>query len=49
AHFVLLSEEATVKELVDALNDIGATPQDVISILQAIKEAGALHAELEVM
>ena len=49
AHFVLLSEEATVKELVDALNDIGVTPQDVISILQAIKEAGALHAELEVM
>ncbi len=49
AHFVLLPGEATVKELVDALNDIGATPQDIISILQAIKEAGALHADLEVM
>ncbi len=49
AHFVVLSQGATVKDLVDALNDIGATPQDVISILQAIKEAGALHADLEVM
>ncbi len=49
AHFVVLPGEATVKDLVDALNAIGATPQDIISILQAIKEAGALHAELEVM
>ncbi len=49
AHFVMLPGEATVKELVDALNEIGATPQDIISILQAIKEAGALHADLEVM
>ncbi len=49
AHFVMLPGEATVKELVDALNDIGVTPQDIISILQALKEAGALHADLEVM
>jgi flagellar P-ring protein precursor FlgI len=40
---------ATVTELVDALNSIGATPRDVITILQAINEAGALHGELVVM
>ena len=49
AHFVTLPEEVTVKELVSALNEIGVSPQDIISILQAIKEAGALHADLEVM
>ncbi|WP_286975215.1 flagellar basal body P-ring protein FlgI [Acetomicrobium sp. UBA5826] len=40
---------ATVTELVDALNSIGATPRDVITILQSINEAGALHGELVVM
>jgi flagellar P-ring protein precursor FlgI len=40
---------ATVDELVQNLQQIGATARDVISILQAMKEAGALEAELEVM
>ena len=38
-----------IPELVDALNSVGASPRDVIAILQAIKEAGALHGELVVM
>jgi len=44
-----LREGATVDELVQSLQQIGATARDVISILQAMKEAGALEAELEVM
>ncbi len=40
---------ATVKELVDSLNEIGATPREIISVLQAIKAAGALKAKLEVL
>ena len=39
-------ETATLKQLVDALNKLGVTPRDMISIFQALKEAGALHAEL---
>ena len=38
-----------IKEVVAALNAIGVSPRDLISILQAIKEAGALHAMIEVM
>lgn len=39
---------ATVKELVDAMNATGATTRDIILILKALKESGALHAELVV-
>ena len=39
----------TVGELVSSLNKIGATPREIISVLQAIKEAGALKAKLEVL
>ena len=39
---------SSLKELVDGLNAIGATPRDLISILRTLKAAGALHAELEV-
>jgi flagellar P-ring protein FlgI len=35
--------------VVSALNAIGATPRDLIAILQAIKRAGALNADLEIM
>ncbi|HDD43991.1 MAG TPA: flagellar basal body P-ring protein FlgI [Candidatus Desulfofervidus auxilii] len=45
----LVPPAATIGELVRALNAIGATPRDLIAILQAIKAAGALHAELEVI
>jgi flagellar P-ring protein precursor FlgI len=37
---------STVKDLVDALNSIGATTSDIIAILKALDEAGSLHAEL---
>ncbi|KRD14749.1 flagellar biosynthesis protein FlgI [Acidovorax sp. Root267] len=36
-------------DVVKALNTLGATPQDLLAILQAIKAAGALNAELEVI
>lgn len=38
-----------VGQLAQALNTLGVSPQDIISIFQAIKKAGALHAELVVM
>jgi len=41
--------EITLGELVTALNALGATPRDLISIFQALKRAGALHAELDIM
>lgn len=44
-----IMEGATLQELVDGLNAVGATPRDVISILRTIKAAGALHAQLEVI
>ncbi len=43
-----LKAGATVDDLVQNLQAIGASARDVISILQAMKEAGALEAELEV-
>ena len=49
AHTVVLSATANVSDVVGALNSIGATPRDIISILQAMKAAGALHAELEII
>jgi flagellar P-ring protein precursor FlgI len=41
-----IKEGATVKELVDAMNATGASTNDIILILKALKDAGALHAEL---
>ena len=46
---VELARGATLSDVVKALNAIGATPQDLLAILQAMKSAGALHAELEVI
>lgn len=39
----------TIQELVDGLNALGIGPRDMITILQAVKTAGALQAEIEVM
>ena len=44
-----LKEGATVQDLVQELQETGAGARDVISILQAMKEAGALEADLEVL
>ena len=49
AEMVVLDETTTVSDLAQALNSLGVTPRDVIAILQAIKEAGALHANLVVL
>jgi len=46
---LLLMEGATLRELVDGLNAIGATPRDLISILRTLRSAGALMADLEVI
>ena len=44
---IQLPAAAQLSEVVKALNSLGATPQDLLAILQAIKSAGALNAELE--
>jgi flagellar P-ring protein precursor FlgI len=43
---IAMPATTTVRELVRVINAIGATPRDVIEILQAINEAGALHGQL---
>jgi flagellar P-ring protein precursor FlgI len=45
----VVNEGVSLRELVDGLNALGVGPRDLISILQAIKAAGAIHAEIEVM
>jgi flagellar P-ring protein precursor FlgI len=49
ARNVILKDGATVEELVRALTSIGSTPRDIIAILQALRSAGALEAELEII
>lgn len=49
AHIVTLPATSSVSDVVNALNAIGATPRDIISILQAMKAAGALHADLQII
>jgi flagellar P-ring protein precursor FlgI len=49
ARSVTLKEGATVEDLVRSLTAIGSTPRDVIAILQNLKAAGALDAELEII
>lgn len=44
-----LNNGANLSDVVKALNAIGTTPQDLLAILQAMKAAGALNAELEVI
>jgi flagellar P-ring protein precursor FlgI len=48
-HLIMLPASANVSDVVSALNAVGATPRDVISILQAMKAAGALRAELQLL
>jgi flagellar P-ring protein precursor FlgI len=49
ARNLVLKQGATVEELVRALLSIGSTPRDVIAILQNLRAAGALEADLEVI
>ena len=46
---VAMPAGAKLADVVKALNSLGATPQDLLAILQAMKSAGALQAELEVI
>ncbi len=46
---VMVPSGVSLGEVVRALNAIGATPRDLISILQSIKAAGALQADLEII
>jgi len=46
---VMVRAGATLGEVVKALNAVGATPQDLLAILQAMKAAGALKADLEII
>ncbi len=46
---IQMGPAAQLSDVVKALNSLGATPQDLLAILQAIKASGALNAELEVI
>jgi flagellar P-ring protein precursor FlgI len=46
---IRLEQGASLADVVRALNAVGATPQDLVAILQAMKAAGALHADLEII
>ena len=48
-NLVVLEMGVSIGEIARALNAIGATPRDLIAIFQAIKAAGALHAELVII
>ncbi|MEI7974174.1 MAG: flagellar basal body P-ring protein FlgI, partial [Bdellovibrio sp.] len=42
-------EGVSVGELVQSLNKLGVSPKDLMTLLQSIKAAGALHGELEIL
>ncbi len=46
---IKLDTAPQLADVVRALNSLGATPQDLLAILQAIKASGAMNAELEVI
>ena len=46
---IVLQKGATIEELVRALQAIGSTPRDIIAVLQSLRSAGALNAEIEVI
>ena len=45
----LFGEGVSLSDLVDSINAVGATPSDLVAILEALREAGALNAELIVI
>ena len=49
ARLVALEEGTTLEAVVRALNTLGATPRDIIAIMQALKAAGALRAEIVIL
>jgi flagellar P-ring protein FlgI len=49
APMTLLPRSASLSDIVDAINRMGASPGDLVAILEALKQAGALKAELEII
>jgi flagellar P-ring protein precursor FlgI len=49
AKLAILESSVTLQDLVTGLNKLGVGPRDIITILQAIKAAGALQAEITTM
>jgi len=49
AHLIVLEGGTSLGQVVKALNAVGTTPRDLIAILQALKAAGALQADLEII
>jgi flagellar P-ring protein precursor FlgI len=49
AQLAVVTAGVSIGDVVQALNALGVTPRDLIAILQAIRQAGALMAELEIM
>ncbi len=49
ARVLRVPDTSTVADVVGVLNDIGASPRDIIAILEALKRAGSLQADLEIM
>lgn len=49
AHLIVLEDMADVRSVARALNTLGVSPRDIISIFQLLKEAGALQAELVII
>ena len=49
AQLVALEAGTTLADVVKALNVLGATPRDIIAIMQALKAAGALRAEIVIL
>jgi flagellar P-ring protein precursor FlgI len=49
AQLLEIQETATLQDVVRALNALGVTPRDIIAIMQALKAAGALRAELVIL
>lgn len=46
---VVLPETTTIQDLANALNSLGVRPRDLITIIQLLKNAGAINAEIEIM
>jgi flagellar P-ring protein precursor FlgI len=47
--FMYLNPSSTLSSLVNALNEIGASPRDMVSIIQALKESGSLVADVDIL
>lgn len=48
-HLAIVDKNVSLRDLVDGLNALGVAPRDLITILQSLKTAGALQADIEVM